>query len=89
MRIKKGFTLRTIGTDYVLVPEGIEVIDFNKLVSLNKSAKYLWENLEGKNFYDEDMAKLLTEKYKVTQEKALADARQLVDRWQEIGLVEE
>lgn len=89
MRIKKGFTLRTIGTDYVVVPEGIEVIDFNKLVSLNKSAKYLWENLEGKNFYDEDMAKLLTEKYKVTQEKALADARQLVDRWQEIGLVEE
>lgn len=89
MRIKKGFTLRTIGSDYVVVPEGIEVIDFNKLVSLNKSAKYLWENLEGKDFRDEDMAKLLTEKYKVSQEKALADAIQLVDRWQEIGLITE
>ena len=89
MRIKKGFTLRNIGADQVVVPEGIEVIDFNKLVNLNKSAKYLWENLEDKDFSTEDMARLLTEKYNVSQEIALADASRLADRWIEIGLIDE
>ena len=88
MRIKAGFTLREIGADHVVVPEGIEVIDFNKLINLNNSAKYLWENLEGKDFNVEDIVSLLTGKYNVTKEKALADAKLLVDRLIEIGLIE-
>ncbi|MBR1542995.1 MAG: PqqD family protein [Bacteroidaceae bacterium] len=89
MRIKKGFTLRNIGADHVVVPEGIEVIDFNKLVSLNKSAKYLWEKVVGRDFTVEEMAKLLTEKYNVSPEDALTDAGSLIERWREIGLLEE
>ena len=88
MKIKSGFTLREIGTDHVVVPEGIEVINFNKLVSLNKTAKYIWEQMEGKDFSVEDIAKLLTEKYNVLEVIALADAKQLADRWKNIGLVE-
>ena len=88
MRIKAGFTLREIGADHVVVPEGVEVIDFNKLINLNNSAKYLWENLEGKDFNVEDIVSLLTGKYNVTKEKALVDAKLLVDRLSEIGLVE-
>ena len=88
MIIKSGFTLREIGTDHVVVPEGIEVINFNKLVSLNKTAKYIWEQMEGKDFSVEDIAKLLTEKYNVLEVIALADAKQLADRWKNIGLVE-
>lgn len=89
MKIKSGFTLREIGTDHVVVPEGIEVINFNKLVSLNKTAKYIWEQLEGKDFSVEDIVKLLTEKYNVSEEIALADAKLLADRWKDIGLIEE
>lgn len=89
MRIKKGFTLRNIGADHVVVPEGIEVINFNKLVSLNNTAKYLWENVEDIDFSVEDLARLLTEKYNVLLETALTDAGSLIKRWNEIGLLEE
>lgn len=89
MKIKPGFTLREIGTDHVVVPEGIEVINFNKLVSLNKTAKYVWEQVEGKDFSVEDIVKLFTEKYNVSEEIALADAKLLADRWKDIGLIEE
>ena len=34
MRFRKGFTMRMIGTDYVIVPEGVETINFNKLMNL-------------------------------------------------------
>ena len=88
MKRRKGFALREIGTDHVVVPEGIEVIDFNKLISLNGSAKYLWEALQDKDFTVEDVASLLTAKYEVAEEVAKADAAKLVAKWQEIGLIE-
>lgn len=88
MKLRKGFALRQIGTDHVVVPEGIEVIDFNKLISLNGSAKYLWEALQGKDFTVQDAAKLLTDKYEVAEATAAADAAKLIAKWQEIGLVE-
>ena len=88
MKLRKGFALRQIGIDHVVVPEGIEVIDFNKLISLNGSAKYLWEALQDNEFTVQDVAKLLTDKYEVEEATALADAEKLIKKWQEIGLIE-
>ncbi len=89
MKTKKGFTLREIGVNQVLVPESIEVINFNKLVCINSSAKYLWENLQGRDFSAEDMVNLLTAKYNVSEDTALADAERLIEDWKRIGLLEE
>ncbi len=89
MKIKTGFTLREIGVDYVLVPEGLEVIDFNKLLTLNNSAKYVWENIKDKEFSIEDVAKLLTDKYNVAEETALKDAELLIRSLKEIRLIDE
>ena len=89
MKTKKGYTLREIGVNQVLVPESIEVINFNKLVSINSSAKYLWENLQGRDFSAEDMVNLLTAKYNVSEDTALADAERLIEDWKRIGLLEE
>ncbi|MBO7418283.1 MAG: PqqD family protein [Bacteroidaceae bacterium] len=89
MRIKKGFTLREIGTDHVLVPEGLEVIDFNKLLTLNNSAKYIWENIKDMEFSVEDVAKLLTDKYNVTDETAQKDAELLISSLKGIGIIDE
>ena len=89
MKTKKGFTLREIGVNQVLVPESIEVFNFNKLVSINSSAKYLWENLQGRDFSAEDMVNLLTAKYNVSEDTALADAERLIEDWKRIGLLEE
>jgi hypothetical protein len=89
MKTKKGFTLREIGVNQVLVPESIEVINFNKLVSINSSAKYLWENLQGRDFSAEDIVNLLTAKYNVSEDTALADAERLIEDWKRIGLLEE
>ena len=102
MKIKSGFNLREIGTDFVVVPEGIEVINFNKLVSLNKTAKYVWENIKDKEFcvedvtnssYDEaDLGDTEGEYSKEVMEKAetaLKDAKFLIGNLKEIGLIDE
>ena len=88
MRIKDGFTLRTICGEHVVIGEGLTQVNFNKMLSLNASAAYLWEQLKGKDFTLEDMVTLLTEKYDVTPEKAREDAAKLVQIWQEQGVAE-
>jgi predicted lipase len=87
MKIREGFTLRTIGNDHVVVPEGLEVINFNKIITVNASAMYLWNELQGKSFDIEEAAQLLLAKYEVDHDTAFADAKALLEQWTKAGIV--
>lgn len=89
MKIKKGFKLRSVGGVYAVTGEGLEQIDFNKLVSLNSSAAYLWQEVETKEFNVKELSALLVSKYGIDQEQAMKDASELIEKWTEAGLVEE
>jgi len=88
MKIKDGFILREMCGENIVTAEGIEHINFNKLISLNSSAAYLWENLIGKEFTVEDMAALLVEQYDIDMELALKDSEALCKAWMEAGVTE-
>lgn len=88
MRIKKGFVIREMCGEYIVTGEGLENMDFNKLLSLNPSATYLWREVQDKEFDAALLANLLQNKYEVTLTQALADAENLCQRWKEIGVVE-
>jgi hypothetical protein len=88
MKIKEGFTLRTICGEHIVIGEGLAQVNFNKMLSLNGSAAYLWEQLKGKEFTEEDAAKLLTDKYDVTPERALEDVKKLLEEWKKQDVVE-
>ena len=88
MKIKDGFVLREMCGENIVTAEGIEHINFNKLISLNSSAAYLWENLIGKEFSVEDMAALLVEQYDIDMELALKDSESLSKAWMEAGVTE-
>lgn len=89
MRIKEGFTLRELRGENIVIGEGIDLVNFNKLLHLNASAAYLWENVAGRDFTVEDLAGLLLDRYKVSEGVALADAGRLVGLLQENGVLEE
>lgn len=88
MKIKEGFVLRSIRNDHVVVGEGLAQINFNKMLSLNETAAWLWEQVEGKEFTPETLADLLVERYEVTWEQAFIDARKLVRSWISEGVAE-
>ena len=87
MKIKKGFELREICGEHIIVAYGRENIDFNKVISLNESATYIWNNLIDKDFTAETMADLLCQEYEVDAETASKDAQALLDEWMKVGLV--
>ncbi|MGM9787937.1 MAG: PqqD family protein [Candidatus Cryptobacteroides sp.] len=87
MKIKEGFRLREICGTFVVVPEGIELVNFNKMLSLNESAAYLWKEVEGKDFDVDVLSRLLLEQYEVEEEVARKDAETLLSKWIESGVV--
>ena len=88
MRIKDGFTLRELCGEHVVIGEGLSQVNFNKILSMNDSAGYLWKEVQGKDFTLEDLVKLLTDRYEVTAEVAMDDVKKMVAVWQEHGVLE-
>ena len=89
MKIIEGFVLRPLGDEFIITGEGPAQVNFNKMISLNSTAAYLWRSVEGKEFSVEDLTSLLLEEYDVDEATASKDALAIVNKWIEIGLVEE
>ena len=87
MKVVEGFRLREICGEFIIVPESTELVNFNKMIHLNATAAYLWDQVSGlEEFTVEQLAKLLTDKYEVSDEIALKDAEAIAQKWIEIGI---
>lgn len=89
MHTKKGFQLRKVCGEPIIVAEGKENIDFNNIISMNESSAYLWEKVTGKEFSTDDLVRLLTERYEVNRDTASEDAKKVARQWVEAGIAEE
>lgn len=89
MRFKKGYRLRSLGQEFILVAEGLEAVDFSRMISMNESAAFLWKEVEGKDFDAEILATLLMDNYGIARETAQNDVAALLESWSAAGLIEE
>ena len=89
MKIKKGFVLRQVCGENVVVGEGLDAINFGKLLSLNETAAWLWQQAVALDDFTVDslVAKLL-EEYDVTEDIARRDVTNIVNEWQKVAVVE-
>ena len=88
MKIKEGFVLREMCGENIVAGEGLEHINFNKLISLNSTAAFLWKELVGKEFDPNSMAELLVKEYGIGMELALKDSTALCQAWIDAGVAE-
>lgn len=90
MLLKKGFTLRPLGDEYILLAEGAEVVNFNKMLTLNETAAFLYRKAEEADghFTPEELATWILSEYDATPEQAAADANALANKWLAIGICE-
>lgn len=88
MKLIEGFRLRQLGKEYIVTPESVAQINFNKMISLNSSAAYLWKSVEGREFTPEELKRLLIDRYDVEEEVAGRDAEAIARSWVEAGIAE-
>ena len=89
MKLKKGYRLRSLGQEFILVAEGLDAVDFSRMISMNESAAFLWKEVEGKDFDAEMLTSLLMDNYDITRETAQNDVAVLLESWSAAGLIEE
>ena len=89
MKQKEGFVVRDICGEKAIVAEGLKVVDFRKMVTMNETAEWLWEKCsELGDFTAEQLTEALCQEYEVDSSKAKADVNRILATWKEIGLIE-
>jgi hypothetical protein len=83
---KDKIVLRHVGGESLLIPTGSRVLDLNGLVTLNQTARCVWEQLDGKHSL-EDIADALARRFEVQRDQALEDTREFIARLDEMGLL--
>ena len=88
MKIRNGFILREIADNIIVVPTGDLVNDFNQMITLNNTGKFIWELLQN-DIKLEEIAEKLSEKYNIDIEKAKIDSENFVNKLKNAKVIEE
>ena len=88
MKTIAGFKLRKLGNEYILVGESMELINFNKMITLNETAAFLWQQAKQGEFDADKLCKALCAEYEVSPQQALADVEATIASWKEAGVIE-
>lgn len=88
MKIKQQYKVREMAGEHVVIMQGDFGADMTRIIALNDSALYLWNEVYEREFSVEVLATLLTERYGIDVGLAMRDATRWVEKLAECGLVE-
>lgn len=88
MKLKDNINIRRIGNEDILISSNENNLEYTRIIVLNSSATYLLHET-GKCFFSAVLwAELLTNKYGISHEQALADAEKLVAKLKELNVID-
>lgn len=87
MKIFQGFKLMDVAGQQIVVPLGAKNVNFNKMISLNSSGVFLWEQLQTEKNETELLAAMLNE-YDVDKEIAAQDIQRFINKLIEAEVIE-
>ena len=87
MKIKDGFLLRKVGEQNIVVAIGDESRDFNGIIRLNETGRFLWEKLQNTTTENELVSAMLLE-YNIDEASAKNDTAEFLESLKEANLLE-
>lgn len=79
MKLRTDCKIRKIAGESVIVRMGKLNVDMTRVISLNSTSEWLWEQIGNEEFDVEKVADLLAAEYEVEREVALLDAQKWVE----------
>ena len=79
MKAKKGFVLRNIAGDNVLMPTDENISKFNGVLLMNEAAAFVWEKLNSSISRQELLTAILDE-YEIDEKTASSDLDALLEK---------
>lgn len=87
MKIKKGFILRVVGGENVVVPVGALSKTFHGMINLNETGAFMWKFFTEEHSIEEAVDALCAE-YDVERERAAVDVEKFANILIQNGFVE-
>ena len=78
MKIKKGFILRVVGGEHVVVPVGEMSAKFHGMINLNATGAFLWKFFTEEHTVEEAVDALCAE-YEADRDQVEADVNRFVE----------
>lgn len=88
MKINPNYKLREIAGETIVVNQGTTGVNMTRIISLNASARLLYERLADKEFAVADAANVLMDTYGIGEEQALHGAAKWVESLTQCGIIE-
>ena len=89
MKITEGFLLRKVANQSIVMPMGKKAFDFNRAITLNETAAFLWAILEKEDVTKEQLKQKLRAEYDVDETTAENDIDKFLNKLRENGLLNE
>ncbi|MEG1432158.1 PqqD family protein [Eubacterium sp.] len=87
MKIKDGFLLRNIAGENIVVSIGNEVMDFQKMITLNDTGAFLWQQL-AQGCTLTELMEALVEEYEVDRTTAARDVEAFISKMTQENLLD-
>lgn len=87
MKIKEGFVLRNVVDEFIVMPTGDNIAKFEGAVVLNEVSAFVFKQLENPVSRDDLLTAMLNE-YEVDEVTAAADLDALLEKFDEMGVLE-
>ena len=89
MRIKEEIKIKEIAGERVAIRQGTFGADMTKIIAFNPTAEWLWEQLSGKNFSEEDIVGLFMNAFNLDEATAIQDARKWIEQCIKAEIIDE
>ena len=87
MKVKEEYVLKTVGNQTIVVPTGKEAVRFQGMITLNKTAKFLFLLLKEEQSEDTLVQKII-EHYEVDEQRARTDVKAFIELLEKHQLLE-
>lgn len=87
MKIKENFVLRNVADEYIVMPTGSGIADFDGAVALNEVSAFIFNKLCNP-MSEEDLVTAVLNEYDVDADTAKKDVEALIAKFNEIGIIE-
>ena len=86
MKVEKEIVLREIAGDYIVIPTGKTVLEFNGLISMNEVGVSIWKMLQRDVTLD-DLVRGILDEYDVEESVAREDIQEFLDKLEAGGIL--
>ena len=87
MRIDRRKKIRDVAGEHIVIMQDGTLADMTKVVALNETALWLYNELREREFSVDDVAAKLTERYDVDADTTMHDATEWVKSMTKEGLI--